>query len=108
METSSALGALSALAQEIRLAGDTPHARWVAGLYYLQLGTVYNQALADEAGDGTGQVRIFGEPVGTPSLEGAFAARLLTHSLSGFGQTDIELSRNWTLVIGANGKFANP
>jgi len=89
------------LSQEIRLAGDTPHARWVAGLYYLQLGTVYNQALADEAGDGTGQVRIFGEPVGAPSLEGAFAARLLTHSLSGFGQTDIELSRNWTLVIGA-------
>ncbi len=89
------------LSQEIRLAADNAHTRWVAGLYFLQLWTVYNQGLADEAGNGIGQFRIFGEALGTPSLEGAFVARLLTRSLSVFGQADIDLAPHWTLVTGA-------
>ena len=86
--------------QELRLSGEAVPLHWVAGVYYLSLWTLYNQALADEAGDGSGQLRIFGEPPGTPSLEGAFRANLRTQSYSAFGQGDLSLSDHWSLVTG--------
>ncbi len=86
--------------QEWRLSNDWRRLHWLAGIYYLDLLTVYNQALADEAGDGSGQIRIFGESPGEPSLEGAFRATLRTRSLSAFGQVDFPLATRWSVIAG--------
>ncbi len=86
--------------QEIRLNQDAGRLHWVSGLYYLNMKTTYNQALGDEHGNGVGQVRIFGEAPGSPSLEGAFKATLNTSSYAVFGQSEFGLSDHWSLVTG--------
>jgi iron complex outermembrane receptor protein len=86
--------------QELRLNGGADRIHWVSGLYFLDMLTVYNQGLADEAGNGAGQDRIFGEAPGAPSLEGDFRAQLRTKSTSGFGQIDFALTEKWSVVAG--------
>ncbi len=100
-------GMIDQFSQEIRLNGQTDHADWVAGIYYLSVDTDMTQGLAYPKNSpflaGFPQI-IFGLPgVVFDPFEDNTTGKLRTDSYSVFGQVDYQLSDNWTLVAGLRG-----
>jgi len=80
--------------QELRLNGQFPRTRWVAGAYYLNVDLASNFSLAAEADS------LF-EPLAGVPWEDAALVKLKTRSASLFGQAERDLTDTLTLIGGA-------
>jgi iron complex outermembrane receptor protein len=82
--------------EELRLGWDTDRMHNVVGLYYLNIDGQYDTRQTGDAFFGTG----VGYPVGTAEVVGA---KQKTETWAIFGQTEITLADQWSLIVG--GRF---
>lgn len=80
------------VSQEIRLNGETDSLRWVAGLYYLNIETRASQEVNIDLSFPFGFPVVI-NPVGVADVE--------TESWAIFGQVEVEIAPEWTVIVGA-------
>ena len=84
--------------EELRLAGSSPHIRWVTGLYYLYIDTLSNNGLKAPANSIISDAFDIPPPGG---LDIGTIARLKTNSVSLFGQGEYDFNDAFTGILGA-------
>ena len=83
----------SSITQEFRFNGETDTSRWVAGFYYLNIDSESDNGLK-------GPVGSFADVFGGAPIDVGTVASLETDSYSVFGQYEVDVSENMTVIGG--------